>query len=82
MLFWYRRGAARRLRGAIDGRRIDHAFAGNLALFPADMEIDGEFRLGVSAVESAGQMPHRYLISQRIEKAKQLLAHSSDSITE
>jgi AraC family transcriptional regulator len=39
------------LRGSLDGRRIDHAFAGNLALFPADMEIDGEFRLGVSAVE-------------------------------
>lgn len=51
VLFWYRRGAARRLRGSLDGRRIDHAFAGNLALFPADMEIDGEFRLGVSAVE-------------------------------
>lgn len=51
VLFWYRRGAARRLRGSIDGRRIDHAFAGNLALFPADMEIDGEFRLNVSAAE-------------------------------
>jgi AraC family transcriptional regulator len=51
VLFWYRRGAARRLRGSLDGRRIDHAFAGNLALFPADMEIDGEFRLDVSAVE-------------------------------
>lgn len=51
MLFWYRRGTARRLRGSLDGRRIDHAFAGNLALFPAAMEIDGEFRLGVSAVE-------------------------------
>jgi len=51
VLFWYRRGVARRLRGSLDGRRIDHAFAGNLALFPADMEIDGEFRLGVSAVE-------------------------------
>jgi AraC family transcriptional regulator len=51
VLFWYRRAAARRLRGSLDGRRIDHAFAGNLALFPADMEIDGEFRLGVSAVE-------------------------------
>jgi len=204
VLFWYRRGAARRLRGSLDGRRIDHAFAGNLALFPADMEIDGEFRLDVSAVEytvvffqtpfvetrggswldraklgfkhlsiargleelcqealdpdttfdmlaegwaiqtmahlhrvsgrrpderakgglsasslrrlneyvvdnldrpisladlsnvtglskrhfirafaeSAGQTPHRYLVSQRIEKAKQLLAHSSGSITE
>ena len=51
VLFWYRRGAARRLRGSIDGRRIDHAFAGNLALFPADMEIDGEFRVDVSAAE-------------------------------
>jgi AraC family transcriptional regulator len=51
VLFWYRRGAARRLRGALDGRRIDHAFAGNLALFPADMEIDGEFKLDVSAAE-------------------------------
>src|SRR6476646_8642042 len=51
VLFLYRRGAARRLRGSLDGRHIDHAFAGNLALFPADMEIDGEFKLGVSAVE-------------------------------
>jgi AraC family transcriptional regulator len=32
--------------------------------------------------ESAGQTPHRYVVSQRIEKAKQLLADSSDSITE
>ena len=51
VLFLYRRGAARRLRGSLDGRHIDHAFAGNLALFPADMEIDGEFRVSVSAVE-------------------------------
>ncbi len=51
VLFWYRRGAARRLRGSLDGRRIDHALAGNLALFPADMEIDGEFKLNVSAAE-------------------------------
>jgi AraC family transcriptional regulator len=32
--------------------------------------------------ESAGQTPHRYLVSQRIERAKQLLADSSHSITE
>jgi len=32
--------------------------------------------------ESAGQTPHRYLVSQRIEKAKQLLASSAGSITE
>jgi AraC family transcriptional regulator len=51
VLFLYRRGAARRLRGSLDRRHIDHAFAGNLALFPADMEIDGEFRVSVSAVE-------------------------------
>ena len=50
-LFLYRRGTARRLSGRLDGRRIDHAFAGNLALFPAGMEIDGEFRVNVSAVE-------------------------------
>ena len=81
VLFWYRRGAARRLRGSLDGRRIDHAFAGNLALFPADMEIDGEFRLDVSAVEYTVVFFHPPFVETRggdcLDRAKLGFRHPS-----
>lgn len=49
-LFLYRHGT-RRLRGTLDGRPFDQKFAGNLALYPAGMEIDGEFIVTVKAAE-------------------------------
>ncbi|MGM4907260.1 helix-turn-helix domain-containing protein [Tardiphaga sp. 866_E4_N2_1] len=41
-LFFYRRGA-RKLRGKMDGKSFDQQLAGNLAVYPAGLEIDGEF---------------------------------------
>jgi AraC family transcriptional regulator len=48
-LFWFRQGAEN-LRGMIDGCSAAHQFDGNvsLALFPAGMEIQGEWRVGPS----------------------------------
>ena len=42
-LFWFRKGCAT-LRGTVDGRPIDRSFraSGNLAFFPASVEIEGE----------------------------------------
>lgn len=48
-LFWFRQGAEN-LRGKIDGCSAAHQFNGNvnLALFPAGMEIQGEWSVGPS----------------------------------
>lgn len=48
-LFWFRRGAEN-LHGMIDGCNAAHHFSGrvNLALFPAGMEIQGEWSVGPS----------------------------------
>jgi AraC family transcriptional regulator len=48
-LFWFRQGAEN-LRGMIDGCSAAHQFNGsvNLALFPAGMEIQGEWSVGPS----------------------------------
>jgi AraC family transcriptional regulator len=42
-LFWFSKGCAT-LRGSVDGRPIDRSFraSGNLAFFPASVEIEGE----------------------------------------
>jgi AraC family transcriptional regulator len=42
-LFWFRKGCAK-LRATVDGRPIDRSFraSGNLAFFPACVEIEGE----------------------------------------
>ena len=46
-LFWFGKGAAR-LRAKIDGRPIERAFSqkSNLAIFPAAIEIEGEWNVG------------------------------------
>jgi AraC family transcriptional regulator len=41
-LFLYR-GGRRKLSGTMNGRAFDQQFAGNLALYPPGVEIDGEF---------------------------------------
>ncbi|MTV14056.1 MULTISPECIES: AraC family transcriptional regulator [Bradyrhizobium] len=48
-LFWFRRGAEN-LKGMIDGCNAVHRFSGraNLALFPAGMEIQGQWSVGPS----------------------------------
>jgi len=48
-LFWFRQGAEN-LQGTIDGCNVAHRFNGNinLALFPAGMEIRGEWSVGPS----------------------------------
>lgn len=64
-LFLYRRGT-RRLRGRLDGRPFDHKFAGNLALYPAGMEIDGEFVVTAKAAEYTVVFFDPAFISQRL----------------
>lgn len=41
-LFFYRRGT-RSLRGKMNGTSFDQQFTGNLAVYPAGLEIDGEY---------------------------------------
>ena len=64
-LFLYRRGT-RRLRGRLDGRAFDQKFAGNLALYPAGMEIDGEFTVTVKAAEYTVVFFDPEFISQKL----------------
>lgn len=49
-LFLYRHGT-RHLRGTLDGRPFNQKFEGNLALYPAGMEIDGEFTVTAKSAE-------------------------------
>lgn len=46
-LFWFKKGCAR-MRGSIDGRPVDFNFSrrSNLAIFPAQAEIQGEWIVG------------------------------------
>jgi AraC family transcriptional regulator len=64
-LFLYRNGT-RRLRGTLDGRAFDHKFTGNLALYPAGMEIDGEFVVTVKSTEYTVVFFDPAFISQRL----------------
>jgi AraC family transcriptional regulator len=49
-LFMYG-GGARNLHGRMDGKPFDHTFDGKLALYPAGMEFDAEFRVTSSRSE-------------------------------
>lgn len=49
-LFMYGRGA-RNLHGRMDGRPFDQTFDGKLALYPAGMEFDAEFRITTNRSE-------------------------------
>ncbi len=64
-LFFYRRGA-RKLRGKMDGRSFDQQLAGNLAVYPAGLEIDGEFTVTSARSEYTVVFFDQAFISDRL----------------
>lgn len=64
-LFFYRRGA-RKLRGKMDGRSFDQQLAGNLAVYPAGLEIDGEFTVTSARSEYTVVFFDQTFISDRL----------------
>jgi AraC family transcriptional regulator len=80
-LFWFRKGCAT-FRATVDGRPIDRSFraSGNLAFFPACVEIEGEFdvdpELDYAVVFFDPNFAHARLNSE-IEIAKVAFAHDA-----
>ena len=64
-LFLYKRGA-RKLRGKMDGRPFDQQLAGNLAVYPAGLEIDGEFTVTSARSEYTVVFFDQAFISERL----------------
>jgi len=80
-LFWFRKGCAT-LRATVDGRPIDCSFkaSGNLAFFPASVEIEGEFDVGPEldyAVVFLDPIFARARLKFEIESARVAFAHDS-----
>lgn len=80
-LFWFRKGCAT-LRATVDGRPIDRSFraSGNLAFFPACVEIEGELDVGPEvdyAVVFLDPIFARTRLKSDIETTKIAFAHDA-----
>lgn len=64
-LFLYRKGT-RKLRGTMDGAAFDHAFAGDLAVYPAGLEIDGEYTVNSTKSDYTVVFFDQAFISERL----------------
>jgi AraC family transcriptional regulator len=78
-LFWFRKGCAT-FRATVDGRPIDRSFraSGNLAFFPACVEIEGEFDVDPEldyAVVFVDPAFARTRLKSEIENARVAFAH-------
>ena len=69
-LFFYRRGA-RKLRGKMDGKSFDQQLAGNLAVYPAGLEIDGEFTVTSAKSDYTVVFFDQTFISERLPSLRQ-----------
>ena len=80
-LFWFRKGCAT-FRATVDGRPIDRSFraSGNLAFFPACVEIEGEFDVDPEldyAVVFVDPAFARTRLKSEIENARVAFAHDA-----
>ena len=65
-LFWFAKGAER-LRATIDGRSVNCTFPGKsrLAIFPAAIEIEGEWNVGPTLARQVNVMKLRELLRRQ-----------------